>query len=249
MKLSLNLFIPIVLVAIFISCTNMSAKTEVIVPEKKIIQIIVQTNKDGYEYSYIFTLEYDEKGRIRKIEPNHPNDFGITRFDYGSNTFSMRKGDTYISSLLNEEGDIQSSEDFDYEEMLVGNMTYNNKRQLISIQHPEAGELIFTWVNDDMVQLNLMDEQLNIVYTSLENKNNLGILLTIDKENCTPVFPYYMRLGKPSKHLPHSIGQGEQKITYQYKLNDDGYINEITMVYPHEMVSVGKNVHYKFVYE
>lgn len=228
---------------LFAACTNSLKNLQVTVPEKKIVQILVQGNEDEYKYHYI--LEYDEKGRITKVEPDYPEIFGTFFCEYSTDAFRMGKGDIHVSGSLNEQGYIQSAEDFAFEEMFVGNMTYNNKGQLISIQHPEAEEITFTWKNDDMVQLNVMDKQINIAYTSLENKNNLGFLLTIDKENCTPVFPYYTLLGKPSKHLPQSIRQGEQVVNYQYTTDNDGYIKEMTMIYSDN----SKTIRYSFVYE
>jgi hypothetical protein len=76
-------------------------------------------------------------------------------------------------------------------------------------------------------------------------KNKFGLFLKIDDINCTLVYPYYARLGKPTKHLPASIGEGEQKISYQYKTDRDGYVTEIAMIYPNN----GKTVFYRFAYD
>jgi hypothetical protein len=93
--------------------------------------------------------------------------------------------------------------------------------------------------------MNVQEEQIDLTYTEIENKNQFGLLLKIEEENCTPVFPYYSLLGKATKHLPASIGQGEEKISYNYKIDEDGFVTEITMIYPNN----SKTVFYRFAYE
>ncbi len=124
------------------------------------------------------------------------------------------------------------------------NMFYNEKGLLSSIENGNE-KMLFTWKNDDMVQMNFQDEQIDVTYTTFENKNQFGLFLKIDEDNCTPVFPYYTLLGKATQHLPASVGQGEQKISYQYKIDTDGFVTEIAMIYPDN----GKTVFYRFVYD
>jgi hypothetical protein len=123
-------------------------------------------------------------------------------------------------------------------------MFYNEKGQLSSIEN-ENGKILFTWKNDDMVQMNYEGQQIDVTYTTLENKNKFGLFLKIDDINCTLVYPYYARLGKATKHLPASIGQGEQKISYQYKTDNEGFVIEIAMIYPNN----SKTVFYRFAYD
>jgi hypothetical protein len=96
-----------------------------------------------------------------------------------------------------------------------------------------------------MVQINFQDQQINVTYTTLENKNKFGLFLKIDEDNCTLVFPFYTLLGKATKHLPATVKQGEQKISYQYKTDKDGFVTEIAMIYPDN----SNTVFYKFAYE
>lgn len=235
-------------VFVFTSCTNSSEKKVVTVPEKNISQIIVQGNENGHEYSYRYTLDYDDLGRIVSAEPDHADIFGVTRCEYGNNAFRIYKGDSGISCLLNDKGFIKSAEDDYFDELLVGKMSYNANNQLISIVVDTVTDQVINcvWKNNDMVELNLMGEKIDFLYTEFENKNRLGFLMTIDKENCTIVFPYYKLLGEPSKHLPLSIGQGDERIVYDYVFDDDGYILKMSLNF--ELINSSKLIHYSFIY-
>jgi glycogen synthase len=210
------------------------------ISSKRVTIITVQ----GDKYTYHYTLKYDSQNRITTAIPDHAETFGITHFEYGANTFRISKGDIYVSGSLNEQGYIDIAEDGDFPVLLVGNMFYNDKGQLSSIENGNE-KMLFTWKNDDMVQMNFQDEQINVTYTTFENKNQFGLFLKIDEDNCTPVFPYYTLLGKATQHLPASVGQGEQKISYQYKTDKDGFVTEIAMIYPDN----GKTVFYRFAYD
>lgn len=207
---------------------------------KQITKITVQ----NADYTYNYTLSYDFQNRIIKIVPDNSEIFGITHIEYATNTFRIGKGDMYVSGSLNEQGYIDIAEDGDFPVLLVGNMFYNDKGLLSSIENGNE-KMLFTWKNDDMVQMNFQDEQIDVTYTTFENKNQFGLFLKIDEDNCTPVFPYYMLLGKATQHLPASVGQGEQKISYQYKTDKDGFVTEIAMIYPDN----GKTVFYRFAYD
>lgn len=226
---------------IFLSISLFIATTSAInIPAKKISKITVQ----GEDYTFNYTLDYDSQNRITKIVPDHSEIFGITNLEYGLNSFRISKGDTFVSCSLNKKGYIKVVEDGDFSSSMFGNMFYNEKGQLASIEYMNE-ELFFTWENDNMVEINIEDEQIYVTYTTLENKNQFGLLLKIEEENCTPVFPYYSLLGKATKHLPASIGQGEEKISYNYKIDEDGFVTEITMIYPNN----SKTVFYRFSYE
>ena len=207
---------------------------------KQITKITVQSA----DYTYNYTLSYDSQNRIIKIVPDNSEIFGITHIEYATNTFRIGKGDMYVSGSLNEQGYIDIAEDGNFPVLLVGNMFYNEKGLLSSIENGNE-KMLFTWKNDDMVQMNFQDEQIDVTYTTFENKNQFGLFLKIDEDNCTPVFPYYTLLGKATQHLPASVGQGEQKISYQYKTDKDGFVTEIAMIYPDN----GKTVFYRFAYD
>ncbi len=209
-------------------------------PTKNITKITVQDT----EYTYQYTINYDSQNRITKIVPDHSEIFGITNLEYGLNSFRISKGDTFVSCSLNKKGYIKVVEDGDFSSSMFGNMFYNEKGQLASIEYMNE-ELFFTWENDNMVEINIEDEQIYVTYTTLENKNQFGLLLKIEEENCTPVFPYYSLLGRATRHLPASIRQGEEKISYNYKIDEDGFVTEITMIYPNN----SKTVFYRFAYE
>lgn len=210
------------------------------ISSKRVTIITVQSDK----YTYHYTLKYDSQNRITTAIPDHAETFGITHFEYGANTFRISKGDIYVSGSLNEQGYIDIAEDGNFPVLLVGNMFYNDKGLLSSIENGNE-KMLFTWKNDDMVQMNFQDEQIDVTYTTFENKNQFGLFLKIDEDNCTPVFPYYTLLGKATQHLPASVGQGEQKISYQYKIDTDGFVTEIAMIYPDN----GKTVFYRFAYD
>ena len=207
---------------------------------KQITKITVQSA----DYTYNYTLSYDFQNSVIKIVPDNSEIFGITHIEYATNTFRIGKGDMYVSGSLNEQGYIDIAEDGDFPVLLVGNMFYNEKGLLSSIENGNE-KMLFTWKNDDMVQMNFQDEQIDVTYTTFENKNQFGLFLKIDEDNCTPVFPYYMLLGKATQHLTASVGQGEQKISYQYKIDKDGFVTEIAMIYPDN----GKTVFYRFAYD
>jgi len=182
------------------------------VTTKRITKITVQ----GEEYTYNYTLSYDAQGRITKVVPDNSEIFGITKCEYTKKTFRIYKNDIFVSCSLNKHGYIINSKDGDFPIMLIGDIYYNEKGQLLSIRNGDE-KMLFKWENGDMVKINFENEQINVSYTSLENKNQFGLFLKIEEENCTPVFPYYSLLGKATRHLPASIGQGEEKISYNYK--------------------------------
>lgn len=212
---------------------------------KKITKITVEgSNGSVGQFSYCYMLFYDNQGRITKIVPDHPETFGITTCEYGKNTFRIMKGETNVSCMLNEQGYIYVAENNDFPVSIYGNLFYDNKGELDSVR-VESTKIVFTWKNGDIVQLNAGDEQIDFTYTPLENKNRLGLLLMIDGENCTAVFPYYALLGKPTQHLPESVAEGEWKANFQYKMDKDGFIDEFTMIFPNNI----KSISYRFTYE
>lgn len=209
------------------------------VPTKKITKITVQREK----YIHSYTLEYDSKNRIKKVVPDNSEEFGITECEYGKNSFRIFRGDYFVSCSLNKQGYIINSVDGDFPILLIGDMYYNKKGQLLSIELKNAN-LFFKWENDDMTHMYVGNEQFDFRYTTLENKNQFGLFLKIDEEYRNLVFPYYGQLGKATKHLPASIGIGMDKITYNYKTDEDGYVTEIIMIYPDNF----KIISYKFDY-
>lgn len=230
----------------FIACSKTSNNTRGILPEKKVVQIFVKSNENGRETSYNYTIDYDEEGRIIKIEPDYPEMFGIFYCEYNKRKIRMGKGDSYISGSLNKKGNIKWAKSDYFLEEFTGKMTYNNRGQLKAIWNLLPVRIAFKWKDDNLVQIKAMGEHADIAYTSLENKNKFNFPYTVDIENCTPVFPYYMLLGKPSKNLPLSFAsEGETYISYEYKTDNDGYINEMRMIYPDN----SKTVSYTFVYE
>ncbi|HHX70122.1 MAG TPA: hypothetical protein GX708_18990, partial [Gallicola sp.] len=72
-------------------------------PTKNITKITVQDT----EFTYQYTINYDSQNRIIKIVPDHSEIFGITRIEYGTNTFRISKGDIFVSCSLNEHGYIE----------------------------------------------------------------------------------------------------------------------------------------------
>lgn len=212
--------------------------------ENALLKQITKITVQSADYTYNYTLSYDFQNRVIKIVPDNSEIFGITHIEYATNTFRIGKGDMYVSGSLNEQGYIDIAEDGDFPVLLIGNMFYNEKGLLSSIENGNE-KMLFTWKNDDMVQMNFQDEQIDVTYTTFENKNQFGLFLKIDEDNCTPVFPYYTLLGKATQHLPASVGQGEQKISYQYKIDKDGFVTEIAMIYPDN----GKTVFYRFAYD
>ncbi|WP_129595322.1 DUF4595 domain-containing protein [Seramator thermalis] len=219
-------------------CTILAQASNI--SSKRVTTITVQSA----EYTYHYTLKYDSQNRITTAIPDNSEIFGTTHFEYDTNTFRISKGDQFVSCSLNEQGYIKVAEDGGFPVTFFGNMFYNEKGQLSSIEN-ENGKMLFTWKNDDMVQMNYEGQQIDVTYTTLENKNKFGLFLKIDDINCTLVYPYYARLGKATKHLPASIGQGEQKISYQYKTDNEGFVIEIAMIYPNN----GKTVFYRFAYD
>lgn len=222
---------------LFGGCAN---KAEISSQQAKISGITVQVKEEGYEYTYRYALEHDEKGRITKAEPDHSEDFGVTCFEYGSDTFRIGKGEgMYAVFSLDEQGNLLSTKEEEGFSMVIdemflrGTMAYNDKGQLEAIRYPGHEEKIdFVWEEDNLMQMNIEGEHIDFTYTGLENKNNFGFMVRIDDNTRTPVFPYYGLLGKPTRNLPESIGQDGAVITFEYKTNKSGYIEEMTMVYP-----------------
>ena len=172
---------------------------------------------------------------------DHSEIFGITRIEYGTNTFRISKGDILFSCSLNEHGYwVAKDGDFLFHWLEICFTARGN-------YHPLKMETrICCLIGKQRYDANeFQDEQIDVSYTTLENKNQFGLFLKIDEENCTPVFPYYMLLGKATQHLPESVGQGEQKVSYQYKTDKDGFVTEIAMIYPNN----SKTVFYRFTYE
>lgn len=200
-------------------------------PTKKIKKIIVSGSTITMPYKHSYTLEYDSLNRIIEIIPDNSEMFGVTRFEYGTETFRISKDNINVSCSLNEHGYIEVAEESFYPISLVGKMVYDEKGQLVATQFSELDTIHLTWENGNMIQMNFEDGQIDFDYTTLENKNRFGLLLEIEGEYCTLVFPYYMLLGKVTKHLPQSIKQGEEKIFYQYKTDKDGYVTQIDMTY------------------
>lgn len=237
-------FFFLVLIVLFASCKN----TDNIVPSKKIIEISVQAIDDvGFSYNY--KIYYDDKDRITKIEPDHSEIFGITNIEYGENTFKIGKDESYTICSLNNDGYINDTEEDNFIRLFPGSMHYNNKGQLQSIRFNETQEMLFEWKSGNMEQSNFEEEITNFTYTDIENKNNFSFLLRIDDENCSPVFPYFELLGKPTKHLVASVEQNGSGAKYEYKTDEEGFVDELTITYSTSGVEESSIVKYKFLYD
>jgi hypothetical protein len=269
-----QLFIFFISILLFSACTNSPQKKiipETAILEKRVSQIFVEgfksrlveknTVKYDIRITTKYTVEYDEKGRITKMIPDNPEDFKTFFAEYDEDTFSMRDMSGYqktnyfyapdkntsdiediISGSLNENGYVQSSKHTDaFMKLYIGDMTYNDKGQLISLLSFDSGKISFKWKDDDIIRFKMLGKWTRIAYTSLENKNRFGFML----ETGSPIDPYSMLLGKPSKYLPESMGKGEYRINYQYTMDEDGYVKEMaeTSLYR------GVTTRYSFVYE
>ena len=233
----------LVLVVILAGCNNANNS----VPSKKITEITVQSTDDG-GLSYGYKIHYDEQDRITKIVPDNSEKFGITEVEYGEGTFKIGKEDNYTSCLLNADGYISDTEEDNFIATFRGSMHYNDKGQLRSIQLSEVNEMLFEWKDGNMIESNLEDQKTIFTYTDIENKNNFSFVLRIDGENFSAVFPYFERLGKPTKHLVASAEQGGYGAKYEYKTDAEGFVDELKMIYSTNGVE-DSNFTYKFVYE
>src|SRR5690554_4326516 len=115
---------------LFASCTN--TNTQINVPEKRISQIYVQSN-NGFECKY--TLEYDEKGRISKMESDNKGNIETILCEYNKKSFRIGE----IFGKQNKQGYIHSSEVLEYAEPFAGKMEYDKNGRLVSIDNPYAG--------------------------------------------------------------------------------------------------------------
>ena len=240
---SIKLF-SLVLLMLLASCKNADNS----IMSKKITKITVQS-VDEVNFTYHYKVYYDDQNRITKIEPDHTEIFGITYIEYGEGTFKIGKEDLYTSCLLNDDGYISDTEEDNFIDLFPGSMKYNKKGQLESIQFSEAQEILFKWKDGNMEESNFENQKTVFTYTNLENKNNFSFLLRIDGENCSPVFPYFELLGKPTRHLVASVEQSGDGVKYEYKTDADGFVEELTMVYSANGIENISTVKYNFLYE
>ena len=220
------------------SCSNnsknnceFSDKTEG--PQKRLSQLIVNSRNDWGIVK--FSIEYDEQGRIVKVDSDRSDKFMTLVCDYNDNFFRIGE----YTGILNDDGYVYfSNHPLIEEEEFVGNFVYNNKGQLAHIHNSIIGKVSFKWKNDNLIQRKVSGYKTYYYYTSIEDKAKLGFihgfLGSLSYENTiVPNFPYYMLLGEHSKCLPSAIGAKRVNHKMSYILDDEGYVEEMIVIYPY----------------
>ncbi len=233
MKLSQITFIFLSLVLLFSSC-NLDTHTENIdtTPQKRISQIYFSNSWKGYEAT--FTVDYDNMGRVIKVEPDNFDHFMTTTCEYNGNMFRIGE----YTGMLNHQGYIKHAEGVTPHTFLLTDLDYNDKGELISKTN-DWGTFTQKWKNGNMIEDRYtFNKRSYATYTEYENKAGFAEAFSFfggieySDQKWFAVFPFYMLLGKPSKNLPEKIGGKKNNYKFSYVLDDDGYVKAMVVTYP-----------------
>lgn len=192
--------------------------------QKKITKI--KENSDN-----VFSLQYDDKGRLVKVTLVDEN--GISIEEYASFVW----GDDIIErtdwpyTIYLENGLMQTSTMYP-----VCKYTYNNLNRIAKMEVNDAGLRIdeYIWDGDKLVRMT-SDQGFvcDITYKETCKKGYSPIIaLEIDYENYFLTIAHPELWGARTTQLPAKYIYGDTEETYSYEFDAEGYVSKVVISYP-----------------
>lgn len=249
----------------FVSCGN-DDDNNIIDSNNATKRVVSYTKIDGRDntISKTYTISYDDNGKVKKILDYHGDDVGYTdeyNFSFSGNeavaTSEEKDGlYTYIDNIkfsLNENGYftsaiwtfIEKSDTFYEESTYNYEFTYNSDNQVIKTKYNDDVEE-YVYKNGVMVSSGVAE---TITYTDIPNIGNLFVAFTSDYRTTLDMWRHAGLLGKASKFLPKTASWYEGTETYDYELDEDGYVKTVKVTFHSAWDGKEWSYTYKYAYE
>lgn len=257
--------ISMVLCINFVSCGN--DDDDNIIDSSKATKRVVSYTEIDERYNSIkraYTISYDDNGKVSKIIDYHGDTHGHSdKYDF---SFSGNEAVATAESQFGEFTDIDNikfslngngyftsavwtfieKSDTFYEESTYNyEFTYNSDNQVIKTKYNDDVEE-YVYKNGVMVSSGVAE---TITYTDIPNIGNLFVAFTSDYRTTLDMWRHAGLLGKASKFLPKTASWYEGTETYDYELDEDGYVKTVKVTFHSAWDGKEWSYTYKYAYE
>ena len=226
----------------FVSCGN-DDDNNIIDPENVTKRVATCTKKYPY-YTIDYAINYDN-GKVSKIVCLYGEYYAYEK--YGSYTdinnikFSLN-GNGYCTSAIQTL--IEKSDTFYEESASNYEFTYNSDNQVIKA---DIDGDIEEYVYKDGVMVSSGVAEI-ITYTDIPNIGNLFVAFTTNYRTTLDIWRFAGLLGKASKFLPKTASWYEGMETYNYELDEEGYVKTVKVTF-RDTKGSERSYSYKYTYE
>lgn len=246
----------------FVSCGN-DDDNNIIDSNNATKRVVSYTKIDGRDntISETYTISYDDNGKVSKIACLYYGDLEDYDFSFSGNEavataeskfgeftdienikFSLN-GNGYCTSAIQTL--IEKSDTFYEESASNYEFTYNSDNQVIKAKFDDDDEEEYVYKNGVMVSSGVAE---TITYTDIPNIGNLFVAFTTNYETIE-MWRFAGLLGKASKFLPKTASWYEGTQTYDYELDEDGYVKTVKVTFHDAWNGKEWSYTYKYAYE
>lgn len=250
-----------------VSCGNDDDDNNIIDSNNATKRVVSYTKIDGRDntISKTYTISYDNNGKVSKIVDYHGDNVGyIDKYDFsfsGNETIATSEGKdgsyTYIENIkfsLNGNGYCTNviwtsySEKDNTTNEFTNNyeFTYNSDNQVIKAKFDDDDVEEYVYKNGVMVSSGVAE---TITYTDIPNIGNLFVAFTTNYGTTLDIWRFAGLLGKASKFLPKTASWYEGTETYDYELDEDGYVKTVKVTFHDAWNGKEWSYTYKYAYE
>ena len=241
----------------FVSCGD-DDDNNIIDPENVTKRVATCTKKHPY-YTIDYAINYDN-GKVSKIVCLY-GEYYAYDFSFSGNEAVATSEEKYgsytdinnIKFSLNENGYctsaiqtiIEKSDTFYEESASNYEFTYNSDNQVIKAKFDDDDEEEYVYKNGVMVSSGVAEI---ITYTDIPNIGNLFVAFTTNYRTTLDIWRFAGLLGKASKFLPKTASWYEGTETYDYELDEDGYVKTVKVTF-RDTKGSERSYSYKYTYE
>lgn len=223
---------------------------------------ITNFTKETESYSYTCSLGYDSKNKVSDISRKGTENIYTEAYAFTfSNNETVATSEeqygsyTFIDNIkfsLNGNGfctsatwtAIEKNDTFYEENSDHYTFTYNSDNQLTKAEiNGNTEEYIYK--NGVMASSDVAE---TITYTDIPNIGNLFVALTTNYDDPFEEWRLAGLLGKASKFLPKTAAWDEGTETYDYELDEDGYVKTVKITF-RDTKGNERTYSYKYTYE
>lgn len=245
-----------------VSCGN---DDDNIIDSNKATKRVVSYTEIDERYNSIksaYTISYDDNGKVSKIvdgyEVGYIDEYNFSfsgneavataesKFeeftDIDNIKFSLNENGYFTSAIWTF---IEKSDTFYEESTYNYEFTYNSDNQVIKTKYNDDVEE-YVYKNGVMVSSGVAE---TITYTDIPNIGNLFVAFTSDYRTTLDMWRHAGLLGKASKFLPKTASWDEGTETYDYELDEDGYVKTVKVTFHSAWDGKEWSYTYKYAYE
>ena len=238
----------------FVSCGD-DDDNNIIDPENVTKRVAACTKKHPY-YVIDYAINYDNDGKVSKIVCQNDWTYDYYDFSFSGNeavaTSEMKYGSYTIKFSLNGNGyctsaiwtGIEKDSTTTYVSTNNYKFTYNSDNQVIKADFDGDIE---EYVYKDGVMISSSLAEI-ITYTDIPNIGNLFVAFSTDNNDPIEEWRLAGLLGKASKFLPRTTKWHEGMETYNYELDEEGYVKTVKVTF-RDTKGSESSYSYKYTYK